>query len=73
MIIIEEVLLAQRTTDELFLILREDAHTTDFGYTDEPGKAKRITPWNKEELLNPKEAPYYFENSWRAKNGERYV
>ena len=67
MVIVEEVLLAQRTTDGLFLMLREDRNTTDFGYTDEPEKAKRITPYNKEELFNPKEAPYYFENSWRAK------
>lgn len=67
MIKIERVLLAQRTTDNKFLRLHEDVHTTNFDYVDEPELAKRIYPYKEEHFAKPEEAPYYFENSWRAR------
>lgn len=62
----ENVLLAQRP-DGMFLKLREEQWSTSHHFTDDAGEAKRISPYNKEELTNPKEATYYFENSWRAR------
>lgn len=63
----EEVLLAQRN-DGKFLRLREDINTTSYDYVDQPELAKRITPWDKTEFKKPKPAPYYFENSDRARD-----
>lgn len=62
-------LLAQRS-DGKFLRLEEDTHTTDYDYVEEPELAKRIILWGDdigEDYKNPKEAPYYFENSPRAR------
>ena len=70
-------LLAQRK-DGKFLRLDEQQHTTSYDFVDEPELAKRIHPTklngygkpmtvNEEELQNPKEATWYFENSDRAR------
>lgn len=64
---IERVLLAQRV-DGKFLRLDERAHTTSFDYTDDPVLAKRIYPHDAAHLESPREAAYYFENSWRARS-----
>lgn len=64
----ERVLLARRTTDGLYLRLEENRHTTSYEYVVEPELAKRTTPHNAEDLENPHEAAYYFENSSRARN-----
>ena len=59
-------LLAQRK-DGKFLRLDEQQHTTSYDFIDNPELAKRTIPHEKEELIKPKSAPYYFENSWRAR------
>ena len=73
----QKCLLAQRS-DGKFLRLDEQRNTTGYDFVDEPELAKRIHPKklngygnpmtvDEEELLNPKEATYYFENSDRAR------
>lgn len=65
---IEKVLLAQRQTDGKFLRLDEETHTTAYDFVDEPELAERITVWDENDLIAPLEAPYYFENSERARD-----
>lgn len=66
--VVEKVLLAQRS-DGKFLRLTEELHSTSYDYVNEPELAKRIQLWapKEEDYKNPKPAPYYFENSWRAR------
>jgi len=61
-------LLAQRK-DGKFLRLDEGRHATSYDFVDEPERATRRTLWDAkdEDYKNPKEAPYYFENSYRAR------
>ena len=61
-------LLAQRS-DGKFLRLHENQHTTEYDFVVEPELAKRIILFNPtdSEYINLKDAIYYFENSWRAK------
>ena len=65
---VEKVLLARRE-DGKFLRLSEDRHTTDYDFVEEPELAKRIYLYDPsdEDYTNPKPAPYYFENSYRAR------
>jgi len=76
--IIEKVLVAKRLSDNKFLRLHESRNTTDFDFVDDPCLAKRIRPTRVSEvghsmeldevsLYSPKEASYYFENSYRAR------
>lgn len=68
MITIEKVLLARRS-DGKFLRLDEDVHTISYDFVDEPELAKRkhLYKPTADDYENPKPAPYYFENSWRAR------
>ena len=58
--------MAQRR-DGMFLRLDKQQHTTEYDFTDKPEQATRIMSCHKEDLENPKPAPYYFENSYRAR------
>ncbi len=62
----ERYLLAQRD-DGKFLRLDEQQHTTSYDYVNEPELAKRVKPHKEEHYSNPEPAPYYFENSNRAR------
>ena len=62
----ERVLLAKRK-DGKFLRLDEQRNTTTYDFTEKPELAKRVYARNSEDLDNPKQAAYYFENSHRAR------
>lgn len=69
--IVEHVLLAQRT-DGKFLRLHKSHTTTSWDYVDDPTLAERVyvsyyADGETFENFTPKEAPYYFENSHRAR------
>ncbi len=63
---IKQYLLARRS-DGKFLRLHKSPGATSHDYTDSPELAERVTPCNDEDFKNPHEAPYYFENSDRAR------
>lgn len=67
MTVTQRCLLARRI-DGKFLCLNESHNTTSHEFVDDPELAKRIEPYKIEDLMNPHAAPYYFENSSRARN-----
>lgn len=62
----QTVLLTQRSDGE-FLKLHRTQHTTDWEFVDEPERATRTVPYDKECLINPSPASHYFEDTYRAK------
>ena len=65
--IIQRVLLAQRSDGKL-LRLSGGVNTTSHDYVDDPVLANRTKPYDSADLVTPKPAAYYFENSSRARD-----
>jgi len=69
---VEICLLARRRKDGKFLRLFETQHTANFDFVDDPALAKRVILSDDSfvggQPSNIQPAPYYFENSHRARN-----
>ena len=64
----ERVLVVQRETDGLFFQENRSQHVTSPEFVTDPIVATFITPNNEDDILDPREATYYFENSCRMRS-----
>jgi len=64
---IVKVLLAQRSDGTFLRLDEQDPNATSFDYVVNPELATQIKPSDERDFKKPKGAPYYFENSYRAR------